>query len=237
MEKPRRSEALPQTQNQISHGSVANHYGVERFGRIPLRVADALEQGDIDLAEFALLCWFESRANHRKNPPELIATAARIMDAVAWEWSDETLRRKMIHLKDDEWIDYDVKPGSRKPYVIRLLKSRVDGDLEPTSTRPPHELHIGGPPDVELTSTRPVPEEPANPDSSRDRTSKPPPTPTTPQRQRQRADTEPKEQIAEAGESSKGRTNHGSTWEPETLAEDVRAVIEKAKAKQPPPHD
>jgi hypothetical protein len=180
-EKPRREGEAPlQTQNQIATGRVANHYGVERFGRFPLRVLDALEQGDLDLGELALICWLEGRANHSKEPPEVIATLARIQDALDWPWSDEALRQKMVHLKADGWIDYEVKAGSRKPYVIRLLACRVDGNMRPTSKRPPSDLQSGTPSELELTSNGEVLGEFGNPDAFTGSTSKQAPSSPSP---------------------------------------------------------
>jgi hypothetical protein len=86
---------------------------------------DALERGDLNFAEFGLLCWLECRANHRKTPPEFTGTLNTIADAVDWQETDEWLRQCLVRLRDGGWIDYEVRPGQRKPFVIRLLASQV----------------------------------------------------------------------------------------------------------------
>jgi hypothetical protein len=240
MEKPRRSEALPQNnqnnqnnQNDVIAGTIAPR-SVERFGRIPLRTYDALEEDELDFGGFGLVCWFEGRANYGKNPPQLIGTLARIKDAVGWPWSDEALRSKLGSLKADGWIDFDMKQGSRAPYVIRLLKCRVN--FQSTSKPPPSHFQVEPPSSLELTSKTPSNEQPSTADKQRGL--EPSSLPSTPLPQRadsreHRADTEPREQRAEAEGSSKGRTtNAEGVTTLGGLGPDVEAAMERARAAQ-----
>jgi hypothetical protein len=240
MEKPRRSGAPPQNY-QTDQNAVGETLAQakERFGRIPLRTYDALEEDSLDFGGFGLLCWLEGRANYGKNPPQVIGTLARIKDAVGWPWSDEALRSKLASLKADGWIDFEMKQGSRAPYVIKLLKCRVNFHL--TSKPLPSDFQVETPSSLELTSKQTANDNSASGDEQTD--SQPLPFPSTPSPQRaeeQRAES--KEQNPEEQESRTAESTGGSEEGSKTtslgvtplggLGPEVEAAMERARAAQ-----
>jgi hypothetical protein len=111
-EKPHR-EALPNTDTDTSSGRVARD-----FEQVPRVLARLVTRADLSFYEFGLLAFIASSINYRTG--EYTTTLIGLLDAADWPHKDEHLRRTLLSLKSKGWIDYDVRPGPRAPYVIRL---------------------------------------------------------------------------------------------------------------------
>src|SRR5690349_7763561 len=69
----------------------------ERFGRFPLRLSEGVKAGYLTFSEFSLLCWLESQANYRIDPPEVnYARLSVLAEECAWELTRDWLR-KLLH--------------------------------------------------------------------------------------------------------------------------------------------
>lgn len=122
----------------------------EPFVRVPRRLFDAMQRGELSPTSFAVLAVLVDEADRLNGTAAF--TLARLADRLSWEWGTEWLRRQLVGLRADGWIAYESKPGQRKPYRIELrraalLTSTASGeprrDLHPTSTEPPPDLQLG----------------------------------------------------------------------------------------------
>jgi hypothetical protein len=47
---------------------------------------------------------------------------------LVWEKHERTLKRALANLRDGGWIEYDVRAGQRRPYVVVLTGLRLNDD-------------------------------------------------------------------------------------------------------------
>src|SRR5262245_4817400 len=71
----------------------------ERWSRVPRRLHDALEAGEISAAGFLLRAFLIGKVNHRTGVYR--ATLADLHSATAWPWKREHLRRECQRLAPD----------------------------------------------------------------------------------------------------------------------------------------
>jgi hypothetical protein len=104
-----------------------NALGVFEFARpdappgwekLPRSVSEALTACEIDFAEHGLLTFLVGAINWQTGVYR--GTLARLAEEVGWEHSQDWLRRKLLRLREDGWIEYESKAGQRSAYVIRL---------------------------------------------------------------------------------------------------------------------
>jgi hypothetical protein len=109
------------------------------YSRHPHRIVAAFERGDLDLYGFAVLSFFVQRIATPLCPNgEVAYTLDGLAEALRWQQDvgqgTEQLRRVLHALREGEWLDFDVRPGQRKPWVYRLGRAAIDqGDLHSTS--------------------------------------------------------------------------------------------------------
>jgi hypothetical protein len=61
---------------------------------------------------------------------------------LGWEQSPDWLRKNLVELREDKWIDYESWPGQQRPYSIRLRGAAVD--WEETSAPISDAISAGG---------------------------------------------------------------------------------------------
>ena len=110
----------------------------EAFVMVPRRVFEAFQRGDLGYHEFALVVFLIGAVDRRTGVAKF--TVAELARALQWEWSDNWLWRQLGALRTKGWIDFESKPGQRKPYAIRLAAAVVRD--EATSERPLSDLGL-----------------------------------------------------------------------------------------------
>jgi hypothetical protein len=150
----------------------------ELFVRIPLRILEAQENGELECCEVGLIVWVLSTIQRRRLlglSDEFITQLAVVKKGANWPTKEEQLRRIVLSLDERLWISAKPKKGS-KHWVFGAGVAQVQ-----TSN-----LHLGGASEVEVSSTQTSTEtstgaqngKAAIPDVGRDApASKPPPEP------------------------------------------------------------
>jgi hypothetical protein len=216
-EKPHRG-ALPNTDTDTSRASVARD-----FEQIPRILARLVTRADLSFYEFGLLAFIASSINYRTC--DFTTTLLGLLEASDWQHKDEHLRRTLLSLKNKGWIDYEVRPGPRAPYVIRLgenyhraLAEGSDFDLSLPN------LLSDGPPPEEIIPSESQTDVSVNADGNGDRT-----TPNLHQAASPYTDTNT-DTPTQSGEGSKTTPLGGTAFGPKTLS--VLEELEKARAAQ-----
>ena len=112
-EKAPESEASPQTQPPRRLPRKSNL----PFERVPIICREALERGELDLAEFAVLSFLILKIDYRDG--EAALSLRGLHDLIRWPWSEDHLRKKLVSLREKEWLAYDSTPGKRTAYIFR----------------------------------------------------------------------------------------------------------------------
>jgi hypothetical protein len=119
--------------------------GDEGFGMIPDRFFAALKWGDVTYRVFVVGCFLCRNADHRTKT--YTGTLDEIAAGARWRKSPDTLGRVLVALKTGGWVEFELVPGQRRPYEIRLT-----GLLR--QTRPPHDLRKTEGDSAEVTSAK-----------------------------------------------------------------------------------
>jgi hypothetical protein len=106
-------EAAPQTQPPRRLPRKSNL----PFERVPIICREALERGELDLAEFAVLSFLILKIDYRDG--EAALSLRGLHDLIRWPWSEDHLRKKLLSLREKEWLAYDSTPGKRTAYIFR----------------------------------------------------------------------------------------------------------------------
>lgn len=125
------------------------------YAQVPQRVREALLLGDLSFVQLGIAVFLCLAADYRTRT--YTGTLRTISDALQWERGLDKLGRDLAALRDDNWIDFEVSQGQRKPYVIRLTGLLVEGTSASTSAADP-------PSRAEVTSAQRKSRERANPD-------------------------------------------------------------------------
>lgn len=94
------------------------------FGRVPLRLIDALKRREVTFDGFAIVAFFCSEC-WRSGNHEAIYTFAGLSDALDYPKSLDALSRHLKRLRP-EWIDFETKQGQRTPVVFRLTGALIE---------------------------------------------------------------------------------------------------------------
>ena len=131
----------------------------DTFARVPVRLLDDVQAGRLPFAAVALFAFLHARRNLRTNV--LVRTLSVLADETSYPHGHEQLRRELRALREAGWIDFDVRPGQRRPWEItvrhgaELAPARATAaNSDPTSTRPPPDLHPTSVLTEEVTSTQ-----------------------------------------------------------------------------------
>jgi hypothetical protein len=124
---------------------------------IPRRFFDALARGDISGRQFQLGCYLAGAVDFRTG--ERALSLRSLGEEADYGPSEDTLLRDLKALRQD-WIEFDISQGRRKPYVFRLtgLKRRSDEPVQRdfrTATPSPAEVH----PDLRKSEQRRSPQQ------------------------------------------------------------------------------
>jgi hypothetical protein len=141
-EEARHEDGLPTDTETQTSPSVAKRKH-KHFGMVPRGLVHTLKRDALNFAEFGLLSFLILSVDHKTG--EYVNRLSAIRDECAWEHTDEYLKRCLRRLKAELWIDYDMKRGSRGPYVIRLGERYFAALFHGTDLLP--ELN----PDIQLT--------------------------------------------------------------------------------------
>jgi hypothetical protein len=139
---------------------------LDRFTQIPRRFHDALERDEINHRQFFLGCYLAGKVDYQTG--EVAFTLRALADNMGWDWTDETLRKDLRHLRPG-WIDYSAKQGQRSPYIFRLTGLQVGAHFQPRVR-----------PTLEVSSNEADTASPATPPQQRDVAPAQPPTGSTP---------------------------------------------------------
>jgi hypothetical protein len=121
----------------------------DSFSRHPERTVRALELHELDFYAYGLLKFFVDKIALPGRNGEILYTLDQLAQALRWPLSHEWLRRRLHDLRDQGWIEFDdLKAGQRRPWVFRLARTAIDGEID----RPPTDLQLETPSELELTS-------------------------------------------------------------------------------------
>ena len=129
-------------------GAVVNEAPVA-FVQVNLGFHEARQIGDLSGRAYCLGFYLACEANFMTK--RVTTKVAQIADDLEWDCSHETVRRALTELRDQGFVEYDVRPGERRGYGITVTPKLVYD--KSTSTRPPHDLQVKPVTSVEVTST------------------------------------------------------------------------------------
>lgn len=123
-----------------------------RFARIPARLLEELEAGEITFAGFALRVYLIGRTNHHTG--RHVTTLAALRDLLAWPWSDQKLRNELRDLEPDFHVE---RGQGRNRWTFHVLAD--DFGLDPAELQ--SDFTPETPSDFEVTSNGEGPAEAA----------------------------------------------------------------------------
>jgi hypothetical protein len=110
----------------------------EPFEKIPRRLADAMEDGELSDRQAAFLLFIWLRRNHLTN--KLRVTTARLKEQRPEYGSAATLVRDLHALHEAGWLEFAPRPGQRKPHDLRLGWRALGEEPPSAAQRPLHDL-------------------------------------------------------------------------------------------------
>lgn len=141
-EKAPELEASPETDTETLALYIDDLPGWEKYPRL---LVDALHTGEIDFYDFGIVSYIVI-ARHWKLGVWR-GTMRKLMEEIGWPFSTtDGIRKRLVDLRENKWIDYESVPGKRSAYVIRLGQRLLDGQrnvaaptthLRPTSDETP----------------------------------------------------------------------------------------------------
>jgi hypothetical protein len=90
----------------------------EPFDKLPRRLADKVECGDLTLHDLGLLAFIRARVNWRTG--EYAATIQELKRASRWPGGREYLRQRLHVLRGAGELSFDSQQGQRRPWVFRV---------------------------------------------------------------------------------------------------------------------
>jgi hypothetical protein len=175
-EEARQNDGLPQTQTQTSPSvAEAERPPAQNFERIPRAIGRELGRGDLDSAEFLVLCTVATTYDFLNG--ELITSLAGLADTIGWEHSNDYLRKKLESLREKGWIDYVTRRGQGAKYTIALGPVWWRALEEGARFQSPHRVNYllnsdSDPPSQSELNSDSLPRElPANTDEQREENS------------------------------------------------------------------
>jgi hypothetical protein len=82
-----------------------------RFVPLPQSALDALAEGEIDMADLAILAFLWRRAPVETR--KATATLAQVYEGIAWGKSEDALYRRLVRLQEKGWLNYQTTQGRR----------------------------------------------------------------------------------------------------------------------------
>jgi hypothetical protein len=165
------------------------------YSRHPFRVVEAFERAELDLYRYTLVKFLTDKIDSGRTG-DVTYTLTGLVEALDWPLTVEALRQKLHQLKEQDWIDFDeVTRGQRSPWVFRLGRAAIDGESGVTSPRPPTDLQLGTPSDLEVSSNLRKSEQVENPQPERDPGQAQPPTNGSPRAEQSRAELSEEERT------------------------------------------
>jgi hypothetical protein len=132
----------------------------ESFARHSLRIVRALKTGEIDPLDYLILKFLVDEIEAPGRNGETIVTLEELARLIGWPHTAEWLRQKLHALQATGWIDFDEPRRARNAaWTFRLRRAAIDGETD----RPPTDLQLGTPSELEVTSNSPHLERSANP--------------------------------------------------------------------------
>jgi hypothetical protein len=134
-----------------------------RFARIPARLFDELEAGQITFAGLALRAFLIEKTNHRTG--QYSTTLSALRDQVGWRQGDQQLRDELRALEPDFRVD----SAQGRPRWTFLVQADDFGiEPAPTSSSLQGDFTLETPSHLKVTSNGHPGEEPANASAMRD---------------------------------------------------------------------
>ena len=104
------------------------------FTAFPNAVARAVEGSLLDYIDVTILVALFFRADRESWTVRI--SLIRLVEAVAWKRTEDALYRRLVDLRDEGWIDYEVRPGSKKAVYRISLKWRPErSEFGPSTSR------------------------------------------------------------------------------------------------------
>jgi hypothetical protein len=136
----------------------------ESFARHSLRIVRALKTGELDPLGYLILKLLVDEIEAPGSGGEAIHKLKELEELLDWPRSGEWLRKKLHTLREAGWIDFDEPRAVREvAWIFRLRRAAIDGETD----RPPTDLQLGTPSELEVTSNSPHVERGASPQPER----------------------------------------------------------------------
>jgi hypothetical protein len=121
----------------------------ESFARHSLRIFRALKTGELDPLGYLILKLLVDEIEAPGSGGDAIHKLKELEELLDWPHSSEWLRKKLHTLQDGGWIDFDEPRAVREAaWIFRLRRAAIDGETD----RPPTDLQLGTPSELEVTS-------------------------------------------------------------------------------------
>jgi hypothetical protein len=143
----RRSGLLTDTDDARSTGRSGRHQHRD-FEKVPRGLVRTLKLDAMSFTEFGVLCFLILSIDHKTG--KYIGRLTAIADELAWEHSTNYLSKVLRRLRNERWLEFEMKPGDRGPYVIRLGERYHAALVYGTDLSPELGQHLG--PNLGLTS-------------------------------------------------------------------------------------
>jgi hypothetical protein len=134
------------------------------WSRHPERIVKALQTGELDYHEYAVLSFLVDLIAIPGRNGEAIFTLGRLDEALGWPLGNEWLRQKLQDLRRKGWIDYaEPRRGPGAAWVFRLSGGAIDAKRDESPGEFPTSFQLERPSELETNSNSPRVSQAANP--------------------------------------------------------------------------
>jgi hypothetical protein len=125
------------------------------WSRHPERIVKALQTGELDYHEYAVLSFLVDLIAIPGRNGEAIFTLGRLDEALGWPLGNEWLRQKLQDLRRKGWIDYaEPRRGPGAAWVFRLSGGAIDAKRGESPGEFPTSFQLERPLSWKLIPTR-----------------------------------------------------------------------------------
>lgn len=110
-----------------------NNNSTDTFEKVPHRIRDALEEGELTPDQFLLLVYIILKVNHVTGKATLSLPA--IEKAIGWHKSTEWLRKTLRSLEEKGWLTVEKQFRGSSAYVFRRKRAAIAA-VEPKNGLP-----------------------------------------------------------------------------------------------------
>jgi hypothetical protein len=150
--EPPRSDSSLESQDENTSGSQAIAKGKEDkhvdryFAKLPRALAQATAEAQLDVYDLGILAFIIAASDWRTN--QYVSPSLRALkDNLDWPYKEDSLRKRLVRLRELTWLEFESTQGKRTAYLFRLGQRYYDSmillPLDSTSARiPPFRTEV-----------------------------------------------------------------------------------------------